>query len=232
MSDGSGSFLSRWSRRKLDERQPRQPETREEEGASPEPQDAPEPGLTPEEIAALPKIEELTAESDITVFLRRGVPEILKKAALRRMWSLDPAIRDYVGDARDYAYDWNVPGGVPGNGPLLPTDDVEGMVRQVFGREPGEKPENPARSASTSPSQTSERERPPQPESAPGPQAADIEAGGPEKAADTRDALGDQGRQALSTATAAPDPGAAAAENQAEKPPDPPPRRHGRARPV
>src|SRR3546814_11307328 len=34
------------------------------------------PELTAEEIARLPKIDELTAESDITGFLRRGVPEI------------------------------------------------------------------------------------------------------------------------------------------------------------
>ena len=49
------------------------------------------------------------------------------------MWSLDPAIRDYVGEAREYAYDWNVPGGVPGNGPLLPTDDVGAMLGRIFG---------------------------------------------------------------------------------------------------
>ena len=59
-------------------------------------------------------MDELTPETDITVFLRKGVPEFLKNAALRRMWSLDPAIRDYVSEAREYAYDWNVPGGVPG----------------------------------------------------------------------------------------------------------------------
>jgi hypothetical protein len=48
------------------------------------------------------------------------------------MWSLDAAIRDHVGDARDYAYDWNAPGGVPGAGPMLPTDDVGAMLRQIF----------------------------------------------------------------------------------------------------
>ena len=123
-------FLSRWSRRKLGARQ-------EDARATPEapPAEVPpeEPELTPEEIAALPKVEELTAETDITVFFRKGVPDVLRNAALRRMWSLEPAIRDFEGPARDYAWDWNVPGGVPGNGPLLPTDDVESMLRQVFG---------------------------------------------------------------------------------------------------
>jgi hypothetical protein len=133
MTEGSDGFLARWSRRKF--------EVRREEAQPPAPEAAPanrEPELTPEEIAALPKIEELTPETDISAFLRRGVPEALKNAALRRMWSLDPAVRDYVGDARDYAYDWNVPGGVPGNGPLLPTDDVDAMLRQMFPKSPPE----------------------------------------------------------------------------------------------
>src|SRR3546814_17956960 len=34
----------------------------------------------------LPSLENLTAESDLTAFLREGVPESLKKAALRKMW--------------------------------------------------------------------------------------------------------------------------------------------------
>jgi hypothetical protein len=71
----------------------------------------------------------------LTRFLREGVPQALRNAALRRMWSLDPAIRDAVGHARDYAYDWNTPGGVPGSGALLPGDDVGALVRQVFGEE-------------------------------------------------------------------------------------------------
>jgi hypothetical protein len=139
LSGGPGDFLSRWSRRKLDNR-------RADETPQPEASLAPIPDssssddlqdeLSPEEIEALPKIEEITPDTDITVFLRKGVPELLRKAALRRLWSVDPEIRDYVGDARDYAYDWNIPGGVPGNGPLLPTDDVEAMVDRVFGRRP------------------------------------------------------------------------------------------------
>jgi hypothetical protein len=138
-------FLSRWSRRKLEAREEAVRQESLSEPRAPaqpvpaiEPADAaaPRDELTPEEIAALPKIEELTAETDITLFLRKGVPEALKNAALRRMWSLDPGIRDYVGDARDYAYDWNVPGGVPGNGPLLPSDDVGEMLRSIFPDEP------------------------------------------------------------------------------------------------
>jgi hypothetical protein len=142
----SDSFLSRWSRRKREareaEREPDGPAEAEEQRAGGEagqqaaekvPAEPEEPALTPEEIAELPKLEELTAETDISVFLRKGVPEPLRNAALRRMWSLDPAIRDFVGEARDYGYDWNTPGGVPGAGELLPGDDVTAMLRGVFG---------------------------------------------------------------------------------------------------
>lgn len=141
----SGTFLSRWSRRKQEARraeaplgaeaeaqrsapQAPEPEARGEPVAGPE-----EPALTAEEIAELPKLEDLTPDSDLSAFLRKGVPEGLRNAALRRMWSLDPAIRDFVGEARDYAYDWNTPGGVPGTGELLPGQDVGAMLRQVFG---------------------------------------------------------------------------------------------------
>jgi hypothetical protein len=92
------------------------------------------PELTPEELAQLPRIEDFTPETDLTPFLRSGIPAGLRNAALRRMWALDPAIRDGVGDALDYAYDWNIAGGVPGSGPLLPSDDVEAMVRSIMGR--------------------------------------------------------------------------------------------------
>jgi Protein of unknown function (DUF3306) len=136
----SGDFLSRWSRRK---QQARRAEPDPEPQAV-EPAETPtlpealagEPALSPEEIEELPTIETLTAESDVSAFLRKGVPETLRNAALRRMWALDPAIRDFAGHARDYAYDWNSPGGVPGTGPLSAADDVEAMVGRVFGDPP------------------------------------------------------------------------------------------------
>lgn len=140
----SENFLSRWSRRKDEARRAgrsatqqsgdpggAKPEVAQPRADNPETRDA-EPALTPEEIAALPKIDELTADTDITAFLRRGVPEGLRNAALRRMWTLDPAIRDFVGHARDYAYDWNTPGGVPGSGTVR-SDEAMAMVRHVFG---------------------------------------------------------------------------------------------------
>ena len=131
MSPDDG-FLSRWSRRKLDAKAPA-PSEPEPSAVAADPAEA-EPELSPDELAELPKLEDLTADSDIGPFLRKGVPALLRRAALRRVWELDPAIRDYVGDARDYAYDWNVAGGVPGTGPLLPTDDVGATLARMFNK--------------------------------------------------------------------------------------------------
>jgi hypothetical protein len=148
MSEG---FLSRWSRRKHEVRRVersgssppedaaapvRDTSRQSAEGAEPS---APEAALTAAELAELPKLDELTAATDITGFLRRGVPEQLRNAALRKVWMLDPAIRDFVGHARDYAYDWNAPDGVPGNGAIEPADQIAAVVRSVLD-EPGTTP--------------------------------------------------------------------------------------------
>lgn len=86
MSDG---FLSRWSRLKS--------ETKGENPAAPAPDPAPQPPPTataaPEDDASppeLPAIESLTRESDFSPFLRAGVPEDLRRAALSRLWASDP----------------------------------------------------------------------------------------------------------------------------------------------
>jgi Protein of unknown function (DUF3306) len=130
--DGSESknFLSRWSQRKQEARQPerdRPPEARPPE------QPAQKPAEPEFDLSSLPKLEELTETTDITAFLRKGVPEQLRNAALRKSWALDPAIRNYVNPALDYAYDWNTPGGVPGSGEIGPGVDVARMVAQIMG---------------------------------------------------------------------------------------------------
>ncbi|KQT90306.1 DUF3306 domain-containing protein [Methylobacterium sp. Leaf466] len=149
-------FLSRWSRRKREivrEEAPPElptPDSSERE-APPGPGDEPlaaasaddeahagigdmgdMAGIDEDAVAALPSLDSLTADSDLAPFLKAGVPQVLRNAAMRRMWSLDPGIRDYLGEAREYAFDWHIPGAVPGTGPMLPTDDIAGMVRQIF----------------------------------------------------------------------------------------------------
>ena len=52
---------------------------------------------------------------------------------MRKSWALDPAIRNYVNPALEYAYDWNTPGGVPGGGELGAGVDVARLVSQIMG---------------------------------------------------------------------------------------------------
>jgi hypothetical protein len=123
-------FLARWSRRKRG-LEPPEP--------TPLPAEPAQPAPLPEDVAAeplpdlslLPKIEDLTADSDLRPFLAKGVPAILQQAALRRMWSVDPVIRDFIGPA-DYAWDFNAPDGVPGFSLDLP-EEARGLARRLLG---------------------------------------------------------------------------------------------------
>jgi hypothetical protein len=232
MSEDRDGFLSRWSRRKIEVRreEAHPPTPAEPTEPIPEPSEAAdEPELTPEEIAALPKVEEMTAETDITVFLRKGVPELLRKAALRRMWSVDPAIRDYVSEAREYAYDWNVPGGVPGNGPLLPSDNVAAMLRRVFGENP---PEGDAVVAGDPAGEALSRSRESDPAEAP-PEAEEVSAAGEPEAPDT---AAEEPQRLANRALPQPGPGSDLLVPPAPASPEsaisPRLRRHGGAKPV
>jgi hypothetical protein len=134
-SDDDKGFLARWSQRKQEAKQP-EPKPEEAVVAA----DAPQPDVKgdtePEfDLSSLPKLDELTGSTDITAFLRKGVPEHLRNEALRKSWALDPAIRNYVNPALEYAYDWNTPGGVPGSGELGAGVDVARMVLQIMGGE-------------------------------------------------------------------------------------------------
>jgi hypothetical protein len=140
-------FLSRWSRRKRDAvEQPlaeAAPDAPLAEGTLPEApaEDQPPPARTacpipevPEiDPASLPPVESLTIESDFAQFLRPGVPTLLRNAALRRMWSLDPAIRDYIGPV-DYQWDFNTPGGLPFGFANELVGDVSKLLAQAIGK--------------------------------------------------------------------------------------------------
>jgi hypothetical protein len=131
-SEDGKSFLSRWSQRKQEAKQPDRdaPAPDADVPSGPVAESAAEPEF---DLSSLPKLEDLTATTDITAFLRKGVPEHLRNAALRKSWALDPAIRNYVNPALDYAYDWNAPGGVPGGGEIGPGVDIARMVSQIMG---------------------------------------------------------------------------------------------------
>jgi hypothetical protein len=82
--------------------------------------------------ASLPPIESIHAGTDVRAFLRPGVPPDLARAALRRAWLADPAIRDFIGPAEN-AWDFNAPDGVPGFGPLRAVDDALRLAAQLTG---------------------------------------------------------------------------------------------------
>lgn len=97
------------------------------------PPDGSEPSDTPFDPKSLPPIESITAASDIRAFLQAGVPKELTRAALRRVWTADPAIRDFIGLAENQ-WDFTDPAAMPGFGPLEPTDDIRQLVAQAMGR--------------------------------------------------------------------------------------------------
>jgi hypothetical protein len=68
--------------------------------------------------------------------MQAGVPQALRRAALARIWSLDPAIRDFR-EMADYDWDFNVPGGAPGYGPLEATpEQLEQWLARIIPPEP------------------------------------------------------------------------------------------------
>lgn len=145
-------FLQRWSRRKLGlEEHPSEPTEARTERAFPA--ESHEPGapnppnetsglsgggvIEPFDLARLPPIESIDASTDIRTFLAPGVPAELTRAALRRAWLSDPAIRDFVGLAENQ-WDFSNPDTVPGFGSLELTPELRRLVAGLFG-EPSEK---------------------------------------------------------------------------------------------
>ncbi len=128
---------------------------------------------------------------------------MLRQAALRRAWTLDPAIRNFTGPA-DYAWDYNAPDGMAGFALEL-GGDVNKLLAQAIGMveeaapEPADQPDKPAQVALAAPPEVPPAEAPP-------PEALPAEA-----------------------LPAEPPLAAAAAP---EQPRHPPPRRHGGAVPV
>jgi hypothetical protein len=128
-------FLNRWARRKQEaaKESSEEPAKIEELGAPPEQSAAVEkPAAEEFDISTLPPIDSITAGTDIRAFLSKGVPAALTQAALRRAWSADPAIRDYIG-LSEYSWDFNTPGQF-GFGELDPSINIQDMVADIFGK--------------------------------------------------------------------------------------------------
>jgi hypothetical protein len=158
VSDDLGAKLSRWSQRKAAARRGVPAEDagadprRDEEAAAPAAQlpasAASEMEANPaaeqaEEMPALPPVEELTAESDYTVFLGDKVPEAIKRAALNKLWRSDPVLANLDG-LNDYDEDYNLANSLitsvqtaykVGKGYV---DEAEEKLAQVEGEQTGE----------------------------------------------------------------------------------------------
>lgn len=137
-------FLERWSRRKRAATQQSGAAAAGEEqllspsdhaGAAPLPAaSAAAADEAPAEFdpASLPPIDSINAVSDVRGFLAAGVPVELTRAALRRAWVADPAIRDFIGIAENQ-WDFSRPDGVPGFGALEWTEELRRLAAELLG---------------------------------------------------------------------------------------------------
>lgn len=125
---GAETFLSRWSRLKRESAADRQTAPAEDTS----PASAVAPASEAFDPASLPPIESIASGTDIRAFLQSGVPAELTRAALRRVWASDPAIRDFIGIAENQ-WDFTDPASIPGFGPLRETDDVASLMAQAMG---------------------------------------------------------------------------------------------------
>lgn len=142
---GQDNFVARWSRLKRESAE-REKKARATDDAPDRDRPAPDPAAgtpghmppvdatrePPFDPATLPPIDSIVAGSDIRAFLQKGVPAELATAALRRAWTTDPAIRDFIGIAENQ-WDFTDPTGVPGFGPIGATSDLRQLVAQAVG---------------------------------------------------------------------------------------------------
>ena len=115
MADGTGendSFLSRWSRRK------REVEAAEAaEAADAQTPDVVDPEAVAREAEELEQnrlaaeavdIDSMKAGDDFGLFMKRGVPELLRRKALRKLWRSNPVFANLDG-LNDYDEDFRNP---------------------------------------------------------------------------------------------------------------------------
>lgn len=168
------NFLERWSKRKITERdrstadQTTTDKKTADDRASGDDQasaivpprsDATAPPSSDEtfDLTQLPSIDSIGANTDVTAFLRPGVPSELTRAALRRAWSSDPAIRDFVGLVEN-GWDFNDPSAMPGFGPISP-EEVARLTAQIISALP-EAPHEPATQNKVAGQEQSQLEQP------------------------------------------------------------------------
>ena len=106
MAEDEGGFIGRWAQRKQRARKGEADVV--EQPAGPEPAEQTEAG-TAVRVEDLPDIDSLKESSDFTPFLKEGVPDALRRRALRKLWRLNPifanldGLNDYDEDFTDAA---------------------------------------------------------------------------------------------------------------------------------
>lgn len=126
-------FLARWSRRKHEAWANATPPESAGPGDAPSTSSSPTAKDGEFDLSSLPSLDSITAATDITAFLHKGIPQELTRAALRRAWAADPAIRDFVGLAEN-AWDFNDPNAMPGFGPLdCSSAELAALVDRIVG---------------------------------------------------------------------------------------------------
>jgi hypothetical protein len=154
------NFLTRWSSRKLANRKSAQQdahagrEPRDAKGTSENStlaktsKDADAQDNPPFDVAQLPPLDSIGADTNITAFLHRDVPPDLTRAALRRAWTSDPAIKDFVGLVEN-GWDFNDPSAMSGFGPIS-AEEVARLAGKVIEALPEAASEDQTKDASTS----------------------------------------------------------------------------------
>ena len=134
-------FLERWSKRKLASELPKPTASQQSRdyredtaAAAPKEGDTTAANSQPLYLASLPPIDSIGADTDISAFLRPDVPMELTRAALRRAWASDPAIRDFVGLVEN-GWDFNNPDGISGFG-AVSAKDVARLASNIIGEPP------------------------------------------------------------------------------------------------
>jgi hypothetical protein len=188
--ESAKGFLERWSRKKIDaERETAAPAKADAKDVSPATEARPPerqakndakipdkaPDKTPDnapskpefDLASLPSLDSITAVTDVRAFLSPGVPAELTRAALRRAWAADPAIRDFKGLAEN-DWDFTDPTAMPGFGALPPDTDIKKMLAQIFGdgAKPTAAPEASEKPAALEAPDIAEQIAPPEPSKA------------------------------------------------------------------
>jgi hypothetical protein len=156
MADEQETFLQRWARRKSERRERTSSDSSPAQPSKDEAADSPSPtaaaAVVPPE--QLPSIDDLTKDSDFTAFLKEGVPEELKRLALRKLWRSDPVFANLDGLV-EYGEDFGAPFRNPG-----PVATLFRLGQGMPGREESSDAEAEERADLNSESQGGEQQTP------------------------------------------------------------------------